>query len=56
MVPVTISAFRLLGQAFDMMRGAGSGKITYEMKGKLSGSGSNSTHFRSEGEFNLPAS
>jgi LEA14-like dessication related protein len=55
-VPVTISAFRLLGQAFDMMRSGGSGKITYEMKGKLNGSGFSSTHFRTQGEFNLPAS
>ena len=55
-VPVTVSAFRLLGQAFDLMRSGGSGKITYEMKGKLNGSGFNSTHFRTQGEFNLPAS
>ena len=54
-VPVTISAFHMLGQAFDMIRGGGSGKITYEMKGKLNGSGFNSTHFRTQGEFNLPA-
>jgi LEA14-like dessication related protein len=55
-VPVTVSAFHMLGQAWDMMRGggSGSGKITYEMKGKLNGSGFNSTSFRTQGEFDLP--
>jgi hypothetical protein len=51
-----ISAFHMLGEVFEMMRGGGSSKITYEMKGKLNGSGFNSTHFRSHGEFDLPAS
>ena len=55
-VPVTVSAFHMFGEAFEMMRGGGSGKITYEMKGKLNGSGFNSTHFRSQGELDLPAS
>ena len=55
-VPVTISAFQMLGQAFDMLRSVGGGKITYEMKGKLNGSGFNSTHFRTQGEFSLPVS
>jgi LEA14-like dessication related protein len=59
-VPVTVSAFRMLGQAFELMRsgggGSGSGKITYEMKGKLNGSGFSSTHFHTQGEFSLPAS
>jgi LEA14-like dessication related protein len=55
-VPVTISAFHMLGQAFDMMRSGGTTKITYEMKGKLNGSGFNSAHFRTQGEFSLPAS
>ena len=54
-VPVTVSAFSMLGQAFDMIRSGGSGPITYEMKGKLNGSGFNSTHFRTQGEFELPA-
>jgi len=30
-----------------------SGKITYEMTGKLNGSGFNSVHFRTQGEFDL---
>jgi LEA14-like dessication related protein len=55
-VPVTVSAFHMLGQAWDMMRGGGSGRITYEMKGKLNGSGFNSTSFRTQGEFDLPTS
>ena len=54
-VPVTVSAFRMLGQAFAMIRGGGSGKITYEMKGKLNSSSFSSTHFHTQGEFNLPA-
>ena len=55
-VPVTASAFRMLGEAFTLFRSGSSGKITYEMTGKLNGSGFNSTHFRTQGEFNLPAS
>jgi LEA14-like dessication related protein len=55
-VPVTVSAFHMLGEAFEMMRGGASSKITYEMKGKLNSSGFNSTHFRSQGELDLPAS
>ena len=52
--PVTASAFSMLGQAFDMFRGGGGGPITYEMKGKLNGSGFNSTSFRSKGELDVP--
>ena len=55
-VPVTVSAFHMLGEAFTMLEGGSSGKITYEMKGKLNGSGFSSTHFRSQGELALPAS
>lgn len=55
-VPVSVSAFHMLGQAFGLMSGGGTGKISYEMKGKLNGSGFSSTHFRTQGEFNLPAS
>jgi LEA14-like dessication related protein len=52
-VPVTVSAFRMLGQAFALVRSGDSSKITYEMKGKLNGSGFNSVHFRAQGEFDL---
>jgi LEA14-like dessication related protein len=55
-VPVTVSAFSMLGEAFALMHAGSSGKITYEMKGKLNGSGFGSTHFHSQGEFDLPAS
>jgi LEA14-like dessication related protein len=54
-VPVTVSAFSILDQAYDMIRSGASGPLTYEMKGKLNGSGFNSTHFRTQGEFELPA-
>jgi LEA14-like dessication related protein len=56
-VPVTVSAFSMLGQVFGLMQGGGSlSKVSYQMKGKLNGSGFNSTHFETKGEFNLPAS
>ena len=58
-VPVTVSAFRMLGQVFGMMQGggggSGSGKLSYEMKGKLNGSGFSSTHFEAKGELSKPA-
>jgi LEA14-like dessication related protein len=54
-VPVTVSAFRMLGQAVALIRSGGGGKITYEMRGKLNGSGFNSMHFRTQGEFDLAA-
>ena len=54
-VPVTVSAFHMLGEAFAMMQDGSGGKITYEMKGKFNSSGFSSTHFRSQGELGLPA-
>jgi LEA14-like dessication related protein len=54
-VPVTVSAFRMVRQAVDMIRRGGKGTITYEMKGKLNGSTLNSMRFRTQGEFDLPA-
>lgn len=53
-VPMTISAFRMVRQAMDMMSGAGVHKIEYEMKGKLSGAGSSATRFKNKGQFDLP--
>jgi LEA14-like dessication related protein len=53
-VPVTISALGMVGQAVDMFRHGVSGPITYEMTGKLNGSGFNSTRFQTQGEFSLP--
>jgi LEA14-like dessication related protein len=55
-VPVTASAFRMARQAFGMMKGGGAGlsKISYEMKGKLSGSGFSTVRFQNTGDFELP--
>jgi len=55
-VPVTISAFRMARQAVDMIQHGGKGTITYDMAGKLNGSTFNSMRFRTQGEFDLPAS
>ena len=54
-VPVTASAFRMARQAFGMMRSTGVGKIAYELKGKLNGSGFSTVRFQNKGEFELPA-
>ncbi len=54
-VPVSISALRMARQAVDMIRRDSSGTITYEMKGKLNGTTFNSMRFRTQGEFELPA-
>jgi LEA14-like dessication related protein len=53
-VPVTISAFRMLRQAMGMMHGGGMSKISYEMKGKLSGSGFSAHRFSTKGDFDMP--
>jgi len=53
-VPVTASAFRMARQALGMMRGPGTGKIAYEMKGKLNGSAFRTVRFQNAGEFELP--
>ena len=58
-VPVTASAFHMLSEALGLMHGGGgssSGKISYEMKGKLNSSGFSSTHFQTKGELDLPTS
>jgi hypothetical protein len=55
-VPVTASAFRMARQAFGMMKGTGggTGKIAYELKGKLSGSAFSTVRFQNKGEFEMP--
>ena len=53
-VPVTASAFRMLGQAVGMMTGDAKGKIDYEMKGKLSSSAFKTVRFQTKGNFELP--
>lgn len=54
-VPMTISAFRMVRQAIGMLHGEPGGKVQYEMKGKLSGSGFGATRFSTKGEFDMPA-
>ncbi|HEY0940154.1 MAG TPA: LEA type 2 family protein [Steroidobacter sp.] len=54
-VPVTVSAFRMVRQAVGVIQGDGKGTITYEMKGKLHGPAFRSMRFRTQGEFDLPA-
>lgn len=58
-VPVTISTMNMIRQAMGMMKGAsastGTGKIAYEMKGKLSSSGFSATRFSTKGDFDLPS-
>jgi len=53
-VPVTISAFRMARQALGVMSGGGIGKITYELTGKLHGSGFSTVRFQNKGDFELP--
>jgi LEA14-like dessication related protein len=53
-VPVAISAFRMIRQAMGAMQGGGTGKITYEMKGKLGGSMFGGARFATTGEFEMP--
>lgn len=56
-VPVTASAFQMARQLFALANKAGTpAKITYEMSGKLHGSGLGSVRFRDKGDFELPAS
>ena len=54
-VPVSISAFHLARQAIGVMTNEYHGKLAYEIRGTLSSPGLNSVHFRSAGEFLLPA-
>ena len=44
----------MVRQAIGMMRGGGTDKIQYEMKGKLSGSGFGTNRFSTKGEFDMP--
>ena len=54
-VPVTASAFRMARQAIGLMSGDGmGGKISYEMSGKLNGSGFSTVRFKNKGDFELP--
>lgn len=56
-VPVTASAFRMARQAMVLMGGKGLvDKISYELSGKLNGSGFSTVRFQNKGEFELPTS
>jgi LEA14-like dessication related protein len=52
-VPVTIGAFQMVQQALVLIQDGDAGKIQYEMKGKLSGSGFGTNRFTSKGEFDM---
>ena len=55
-VPVSISMFSIARQALDVMTsGSVPGTIAYEMTGTLARPALNSAHFKSKGEFTLPA-
>jgi LEA14-like dessication related protein len=54
-VPVSVSVFRIARQAVGVITDQYRGKLTYEMNGKLAGPAFKSVHFKSSGEFTLPA-
>jgi len=54
-VPMSISVFSIAHQAFGVMTNEYRGKLAYEITGKLAGPAFNSLHFKSNGEFTLPA-
>jgi hypothetical protein len=53
-VPVSISAFRLVGRAMEVLGTQRTDKIEYELRGKLASSTFNSVRFNSKGEMKLP--
>jgi len=52
-VPVTVAGLHVAGQALSLVRSAG--KVRYEVKGKLSASGTSGTRFNAKGELDLPS-
>jgi len=54
-VPVSISMFGIARQAIGLMTNEFRGKLVYEMTGKLARPALQSVHFKSAGEFTLPA-
>ncbi len=54
-VPVSISVFGIARQAVGIFRNDYSGKLPYEISGKLAGPAIDVVRFKSEGEFTLPA-
>jgi LEA14-like dessication related protein len=53
-VPVSISAFRLVGRAMEIFGSERTGKVEYELRGKLAGPAFNTVRFNSKGEMELP--
>lgn len=54
-VPVSVSVLRIVRQVMGVVTDEYQGKLAYEMTGKLAGPAFNSMHFKSNGEFTLPA-
>jgi hypothetical protein len=53
-VPVSVSAMRIAGQILGFVTSDYSGKVAYEMAGKLAGPTFSSVSFTSKGELTLP--
>jgi LEA14-like dessication related protein len=53
-VPVSVSLFRIANQVLSVANKDFNGKVTYEISGKLSRSGSSSVRFKSSGEIDSP--
>lgn len=53
-VPVSVPAFRLVRGAMDVLDAERTGKIAYQLSGKLAGPLLNSVRFSSKGEMALP--
>jgi LEA14-like dessication related protein len=54
-VPVNISVFGIARQAVGVIRNEYSGKLPYDIRGKLAGSAIGGVRFKSQGKFTLPA-
>jgi LEA14-like dessication related protein len=54
-VPVSISVLGIARQVVGVARKEHSGKLPYEVSGKLAGSGFGGVRFKSQGEITLPA-
>lgn len=54
-VPVSVSTLEIVRQTFGFITSEKQGKLAYELSGKLAGPASGCGHFKSKGEFALPA-
>jgi LEA14-like dessication related protein len=52
-VPVEISIWSMAGQAMGLLEGKSMDKVSYAMRGKLSGGASGTVSFKSQGEVSL---